>query len=195
MSHGTFSLESPQTEWAVGERPDRTMTTLRDFWFEDPDKVRWDAPASTRTDGASIPRPFWTLVGSPFTGNYRRAAIVHDVACVRAGNDHTKRRAADRMFYHGCRSGGCSIRDSIILYVGVRIGAWIGFAPQWAVSRSSDDSGPRLDLSPSERRLQRDFQIIAEMVLQAGETDDPLEIERRTDEAASRVTGVDLRGR
>jgi len=35
-------------------------------------------PAGTRTDGASIPRFFWRLIGPPMTGPYRKAAVVHD---------------------------------------------------------------------------------------------------------------------
>jgi hypothetical protein len=30
------------------------------------------------TDGASIPKPLWCFIGSPLTGRYVRAAIVHD---------------------------------------------------------------------------------------------------------------------
>ena len=30
------------------------------------------------TDGASIPRVFWRLIGSPLMGKYRRACIFHD---------------------------------------------------------------------------------------------------------------------
>ena len=62
-------------------------------------------------DGASIPRALWTLVGSPYRGDYRRASIVHDQACDDAHGDKDKRRAADRMFYHACREGGCNINQ------------------------------------------------------------------------------------
>jgi len=31
-----------------------------------------------RYDGASIPRLFWRIVGTPFTGRYTAAALVHD---------------------------------------------------------------------------------------------------------------------
>ncbi len=36
------------------------------------------APKGMPTDGASIPRVFWRLIGSPFTGPYRRPAVFHD---------------------------------------------------------------------------------------------------------------------
>lgn len=34
--------------------------------------------AGFKFDGASIPRAFWWLIGSPFTGKYRKAALLHD---------------------------------------------------------------------------------------------------------------------
>lgn len=32
-------------------------------------------------DGASIPVWAWPLIGSPFTGKYRKAAVIHDTLC------------------------------------------------------------------------------------------------------------------
>jgi hypothetical protein len=32
---------------------------------------RWNAPKSSRTDDASIPRFLWAVVGSTYTGDYR----------------------------------------------------------------------------------------------------------------------------
>lgn len=29
-------------------------------------------------DGASIPKPLWSIIGSPFTGNYTTPAAIHD---------------------------------------------------------------------------------------------------------------------
>src|SRR5690349_11195833 len=128
---GGFSAD-PQTEWSTEAGvEDRRMTLLDDFWFDDPNGRRWHAPKGCSIDGATIPRPLWALVGSPYTGDYRRASIVHDFACVEAGDNFAARRAADRMFFHGCREGGCSLEDAIILYVGVRIGALIRHVPAW----------------------------------------------------------------
>src|SRR5690242_16049686 len=107
MNEGTFSGE-PRTLWLTQDGEDRDMRLLERFTFTDPSGTLWDAPVDSVIDGASIPRALWTLVGSPYTGDYRRASIVHDVACDRAGTDMQKRRAADRMFYHACRAGGCS---------------------------------------------------------------------------------------
>ena len=116
MNHGAFSGD-PQTVWLTENSVDRRMKLLEIFNFADPEGTIWDAPKEWSIDGASIPRALWTLVGSPYTGDYRRGSIVHDVACDRAGGDKKKRRAADRMFYHACRAGGCSVVQSILLFL------------------------------------------------------------------------------
>src|SRR4051812_42589631 len=36
-----------------------------------PDGSEWPVPAGAWLDGASIPRPFWSLMGGPFEGTYR----------------------------------------------------------------------------------------------------------------------------
>ena len=105
------------------------MELLRDFWYQDPAGKTWTAPKGSVVDGASIPAALWSTVGSPYTGAYRRASIVHDVACDEA--DHAPdaeaaRTAADEMFYYACLAGGCPGWQAELLYAGVRLGA------QWA---------------------------------------------------------------
>jgi hypothetical protein len=187
MSDDPFSGD-PRAVWLTEAGDDRRMRLLEAFSFVDPAAKRWDAPLDSVIDGASIPRPLWTLVGSPYTGNYRRASVVHDVACDQAGSDKQKRREADRMFYHACRAGGCSIAESIILYLGVRIGAIWPSVPQWAPALQVAATGPRLSRTSAEERMEADFRQAGEMVLGEGEVDDAEEIERRVDRALSTVT-------
>lgn len=56
---------------------------LHDFHFylgEKDDKQGWvSVPAGYLTDGASVPRLFWSLI--PPWGKYGQAAIVHDIVC------------------------------------------------------------------------------------------------------------------
>lgn len=59
----------------------RTMELLQDFSFRDSKEKTWKAPASSIVDGASIPKILWSAVDSPFAGQYRRASVLHDVAC------------------------------------------------------------------------------------------------------------------
>jgi hypothetical protein len=58
-----------------------------------------------------------------------------------------------------------------------------------------DREGPRQNRTASEDRLEADFRLAAKIVFLKGETDDPAVIQRRTDEALSEVSGVDLRGK
>ncbi len=120
-NHGLFS-GNPKTEWLVDPNgSDRDMSLIEDFWYIDPKGKKWLAPKGSIINGASIPRPLWSTVGSPYTDDYRRASIVHDVAC----NDPSVRREdADAMFYEACLAGGCSYLQAKLLYAGVRIGAW-----------------------------------------------------------------------
>ena len=120
-NHGTFS-GNPKTEWLVDQNgADRNMCLLEEFWFIDPDGRKWLASKGSVVNGASIPRPLWATVGSPYTDDYRRASVVHDVAC----NDPAiPRKDADVMFFHACLAGGCSFFQAKLLYAGVRIGAW-----------------------------------------------------------------------
>ncbi|MFM7360418.1 MAG: DUF1353 domain-containing protein [Cyanobium sp.] len=169
------------------------MRLLAAFRFTDPSGKVWDAPAESLVDGASIPRALWSLVGSPYTGEYRRASVVHDIACDRAGSNREERRAADRMFYRACRAGGCSVRESSLLYLGVRIGATLPDIPQWSPAKAVDNSGPRLQRMPEEERLEADFVEAARLVLDAAEADDEFLIESRVDSALEAVTGRDVR--
>jgi len=120
MPNGTFS-SNPKTEWLTEDGADRNMRMLDDFWYDDPAGRRWKAPKGSVINGASIPEALWSSVGSPYTGEYRRASIVHDVACSSEGVD---RKEADEMFYFACLAGGCSKTQAKLLYLGVRIGSW-----------------------------------------------------------------------
>lgn len=120
--YGVFS-DNPQTEWLSEAGDDRNMKLLRDFSYTDPDDKVWLAPIDSVVNGASIPAPLWSTVGSPYTGDYRNASIVHDVACDLA-QTADDREAADKMFYFACLAGGCSAAQARLFYLGVRIGAW-----------------------------------------------------------------------
>lgn len=135
MSNGTFS-GNPKTEWlpdANGE--DLDMQLLEDFSFTDPNGRVWFALKGAVINGASIPRPLWSSVGSPYTDDYRRASVVHDVACDTPG---VSRKEADVMFLHACRAGGCAEVQARILYAGVRMGAWAAKSlPKWTISKKA----------------------------------------------------------
>lgn len=68
-------------EWLVHPGKDRLVRVARPFIFRDMAGRLWRVPAGFISDGASIPRVFWWLIGHPLMGDYRRAALVHDFAC------------------------------------------------------------------------------------------------------------------
>lgn len=132
-NHGSFS-EDPKTVWItnLGDS-DRDMQLLEDFSYTDPQGRVWLASKGSFINGASIPRPLWSTVGSPYTDDYRRASITHDVACNTQG---ISRKEADVMFFHACRAGGCSATQAHVLYAGVRIGAWASASiPKHSIAR------------------------------------------------------------
>ena len=48
----------------------RKMKLTQSFAYISPSGTRWDAPAGSVVDGASIPQFAWTMIGGPFEGRY-----------------------------------------------------------------------------------------------------------------------------
>jgi hypothetical protein len=118
----SFSGE-PLTRW---DGP-RNMILEEDFFFIDAQGKKWSAPKGSCLNGATIPKALWSTVGAPYSGCYRRASVVHDVAVGELCNPdvtYSERKKADRMFYHACRHDGCNRRFATILYMGVKFGTW-----------------------------------------------------------------------
>lgn len=76
---GTFSGDV-EVMWPADEP--RIMVLTKELVYRDKKGTFWTAPAGARIDGASIPKFFWRVIGSPFIGLYRRASVIHDVYCV-----------------------------------------------------------------------------------------------------------------
>lgn len=101
----------------------RRMKLLMPFGYVDPQGQDWPVPQDAVTDGASIPRLLWTVIGGPFEGSYRNAAVIHDYYC-----DVRNRgwESVHRMFYTAMLACGVSSTSAKILYFGVRLGG-----PRW----------------------------------------------------------------
>jgi len=101
----------------------RKMKLLSDFGFIDHTGKQWLAPADRTVDGASIPRFFWSVIGSPFIGKFRRASVLHDVACV----DRTEPyEDVHRMFYEAMLADNTPALKARKMYAAVR-----NFGPRW----------------------------------------------------------------
>lgn len=107
---------NPRVEWVDD---DREMKLLEDLIYVDSSGDIWTAKAGLIFDGASIPRFMWRVIGSPFTGKYRRAAILHD-QYYQEPNGKT-RKQVDKMFKHAMREDGCSVWKAQLMYNAVRM--------------------------------------------------------------------------
>ncbi|MCE2725783.1 MAG: DUF1353 domain-containing protein [Planctomycetaceae bacterium] len=103
----------------------REMTLVEPFVYRDPRAVRWEAPAGAVVNGASIPRAFWSVIGGPFSGRFRNASVVHDVACVERSRPWED---VHQMFYEACRCGGVAAVTAKTMYYAV-----FHYGPRWRV--------------------------------------------------------------
>jgi hypothetical protein len=106
----------------------RDMVLLVNFVYIDPKGQLWGAPAGSKTDGASIPQAFWSIIGGPFEGKYREAAVIHDVAC-----DQRSRSWKDvhYAFYTAMRCSGVDEMKAKIMYYAV-----YNFGPRWGIGEA-----------------------------------------------------------
>lgn len=133
---------------------------LMDFTYKGPgpEELFWLAPKDTITDGASIPRVAWSVIGAPFEGQYRKAAIIHDVACVERTRSW---RATHRAFYTGMRAAGVGETQAKIMYAAV-----YHFGPRWAEPKSI--MLPRTEaalIAPKLEKLKAELPVGMEAVL------------------------------
>jgi hypothetical protein len=102
----------------------RHMSLLEPLVFHQTRGPRiWTAPIGTYTDGASIPPIFWSVIGGPFEGKYRDAAVNHDYECC------VKQHAwqdVHRMFYDGMMARGVELWRAKLMYFAVYF-----FGPRW----------------------------------------------------------------
>ncbi len=179
MSNGRFS-GNPKSEWITEAGEDRRMRLLEEFWYEDAQGNRWSAPVGSLIDGASIPAPLWSVVGSPYTGEYRRASIVHDIACE---DPNIPREQADKMFYFACLAGGCPVLQAQLLYAGVRIGAWVPGVRFWSDSAAQQPLVMRGLVEPTitDQSIQTTFREIAVDIESRSDTLSFQDLERLVD--------------
>ena len=142
-----------RVEWLRHGGEDRMMKLLEEFAFVDDNGVRWVAPAGSIIDGASIPEMLWSAAnGTPFVGDYRRATVLHDVAC-----QERNRPSADvhRMFYDAMITDGVAKMRAIKMYTAVRL-----FGPHWVIQTARGAATarafgvePELNIDEVERSL------------------------------------------
>ncbi|HSY51140.1 MAG TPA: DUF1353 domain-containing protein [Thermoanaerobaculia bacterium] len=112
---------TPKVEYLNGAT---RVRLLEEFAYHDCTGRRWTAPKGLVSDGASIPRELWTIVGSPMMGPHFFAGLLHDARYRLA--DCTKEEA-DLLLWDACLCGGTSEADALAIAEGVAVGgagAW-----------------------------------------------------------------------
>lgn len=124
--------------------PDRKMKLLEEFTFIDPNNMKWHAPSGSVIDGASIPSIAWSLIGGPFTGKYRKASVIHDVACKRRNRPW---ESVHEAFWYAMRASGVKEMKAQIMYAAVYHGG-----PRWEHTVSS--TVPRSQVKSTRKSLK-----------------------------------------
>jgi hypothetical protein len=136
MQLGAFEGNVVSTWCVEPSARDRKMQIMEDFKYIDPSGALWLVPRGRIVDGASIPEFLWgPMIGSPFTGDFRRASVIHDVAC------EDRMLTSDQvhlMFYHAMRCDGTSSWLAKTIYAAVRL-----FGPKWGEDDPALEQNPR----------------------------------------------------
>lgn len=95
---------------------------VRPLRYVDNQGRTWTVPAGEETDGASIPRFFWRILGHPLSWEFADCAVLHDyfyrsqIVC---------REEADQLFDQAMKSRGVPSWQRLILWSAVRMfGRW-----------------------------------------------------------------------
>ena len=104
-----------RVEWL----PDgRTMELLQRLTYTDSNGRKWSAPKGMMIDGASIPWFLWRAIGSPYTGKYRRASVIHDAHCTLKERPSPEVHA---MFYEAMLDDGTAPWKARVMWLAVRV--------------------------------------------------------------------------
>jgi hypothetical protein len=99
------------------------ISLLQDFSFIDKTGKKWTAQKGLATDGASIPKIFWTVFGSPLKGKYVKGAVIHDQYCIIRTEPW---ESVHKMFYEALIMAGVDELKAKLMYAAVYIGG-----PRW----------------------------------------------------------------
>ena len=101
----------------ICDKDGKHMYLTQAFGYVDKTGKTWCAEKGTRIDGASIPRAFWRVIGSPYTGKYRRASVLHDAYYI---TKHRPKKDVDNMFLEVMLADGCNPKIAKAMYWAVK---------------------------------------------------------------------------
>jgi len=104
------------------EDEERNMVLVEPISFTSTNQL-WTVPAGAVFNGASIPQILWSIMGSPFVGKYRRAAVFHDYYCTIKNRPY---KDVHKMFYEAMLCDEVNAGKALAMYYGV-----LEFGPKW----------------------------------------------------------------
>lgn len=87
-------------------------------------KYKVSVKKGLETDGASIPKFLWSIVGSPYLGSYRKAAIIHDGLYRTHKLSKTK---SDFLFLEMMKSQNVHFLKRHLIFLGVFLFGWFSY--------------------------------------------------------------------
>lgn len=103
----------------------RNITVFTAVRFETPTGVVYTIPDGFVSDGATLPRAAWSLLGGPLSGKYRRASVLHDYL-LRTVDKET----AHLVFRWAMQADGCSEEQVEQFYTAVVVKTWWDRSPR-----------------------------------------------------------------
>lgn len=104
---------------------DRLILTQPLYYYDPETGLEIIVPIGFYSDGASIPRLLWTLVGHPFNRHVREAAVLHDYLYY---SGKVSRADADRIFRQAMKWLEAPWYKRYAYWSGVRVGAGMVWA-------------------------------------------------------------------
>ena len=94
----------------------RRVRLLEDLIFIDANGKKWTSPKGSVVDGATIPKVFQGLIGTPYGGQYVLASVIHDIA-------YDEKKASwqevHQAFYDAMLASGVEAKKAALMYVAV----------------------------------------------------------------------------
>lgn len=116
----------------------RNMTVVEQFSYTDWNGHTLTAVPGFVSDGATIPRAAWSIIGGPWDGKYRQAAVIHDVGCE---THKFSWKITDRMFYEAMIDSQVPQYLALTMYYAVLTGG-----PRWElVATKTASTADQLD--------------------------------------------------
>lgn len=97
---------------------------IRPFVYNSKIGGKIEAPIDFVSDGASIPRIVWTIMGSPWSGRYASGSVIHDFLYYK---QKLSRKKCDLIFLESMRALGVSWWKRIVIFGSLRMFGWIGW--------------------------------------------------------------------